>query len=96
MDAQTIGLGYMIKPTIVHTTKYTKASEVITDAIVENIKTKYGLDLKGYVTKHESEPAGTYAYMNTGSVLSDFYLAQVYWPNQTNAEDRTVHLDDLR
>ena len=29
MDAQTIGLGYMIKPTIVHTTKYTKASEVI-------------------------------------------------------------------
>lgn len=93
MDAQTIGLGYMIKPTIVHTTKYTKASEVITDAIVENIKTKYGLDLKGYVTKHESEPAGTYAYMNTGSVLSDFYLAQVYWPNQTNAQIAQYILD---
>lgn len=93
MDAQTIGLGYMIKPTIVHTTKYTKASEVITDAIVENIKTKYGLDLKGYVTKHESEPAGTYAYMNTGSVLSDFYLAQVYWPNQTNAKIAQYILD---
>lgn len=93
MDAQTIGLGYMIKPTIVHTTKYTKASEVITDAIVENIKTKYGLDLKGYVTKHESEPAETYAYMNTGSVLSDFYLAQVYWPNQTNAKIAQYILD---
>ena len=93
MDAQTIGLGYMIKPTIVHTTKYTKASEVITDAIVENIKTKYGLDLKGYVTKHESEPAGTYAYMNTGSVLSDFYLAQVYWPNQQNAKIAQYILD---
>ena len=93
MDAQTIGLGYMIKPTIVHTTKYTKASEVITDAIVENIKTKYGLDLKGYITKHESEPAGTYAYMNTGSVLSDFYLAQVYWPNQQNAKIAQYILD---
>ena len=93
MDAQTIGLGYMIKPTIVHTTKYTLASTIITDAIVQNIKEKYGLDLKGYVTKHESEPAGTYAYMNTGSVLNGFYLAQVYWPNQTNAQIAQYILD---
>lgn len=93
MDAQTIGLGYMIKPTIVHTTKYTLASTVITDAIVQNIKEKYGLDLKGYTVKHVSEPEGNYAYMNTGSVLNGFYLAQVYWPNQTNAQIAQYILD---
>lgn len=93
MDAQTLGLGYMIKPTIVHTTKYTLASKVITDAIVQNIKEKYGLDLKGYTVKHVSEPEGNYAYMNTGSVLSGFYLAQVYWPNQQNAKIAQYILD---
>ena len=93
MDAQTLGLGYMIKPTIVHTTKYTLASTVITDAIVQNIKEKYGLDLKGYTVKHVSEPTENYAYMNTGSVLNGFYLAQVYWPNQTNAKIAQYILD---
>lgn len=93
MDAQTLGLGYMIKPTIVHTTKYTLASTVITDAIVQNIKEKYGLDLKGFTVKHVSEPAENYAYMNTGSVLNGFYLAQVYWPNQQNAKIAQYILD---
>lgn len=93
MDAQTLGLGYMIKPTIVHTTKYTLASTVITDAIVQNIKEKYGLDLKGFTVKHVSEPTENYAYMNTGSVLNGFYLAQVYWPNQQNAKIAQYILD---
>lgn len=93
MDAQTIGLGYMIKPTIVHTTKYTQASVVITDMIKQNIREKYGLTLDGYATYHESEPAGTYAYMNTGTTRADFYLAQVYWPNQTNAQIAQYILD---
>ncbi len=94
MDAQTLGLGYMIKPTIVHTTKYTLASKVITDAIVQNIKEQYNLDLTGRTTYHESEPdGGPYAYMNTGSVLKGFYLAQVYWPNQTNAQIAQYILD---
>ena len=93
MDAQTLGLGYMIKPTIVHTTKYTLASTVITDAIVQNIKEKYGLDLKGYTVKHVSEPTENYAYMNTGSVLNGFYLAQVYWPNQQSAKIAQYILD---
>lgn len=93
MDAQTIGLGYMIKPTIVHTTKYTQASAVITDMIKQNIREKYGLTLDGYATYHESEPAGTYAYMNTGTTRTDFYLAQVYWPNQTNAQIAQYILD---
>lgn len=93
MDAQTLGLGYMIKPTIVHTTKYTLASTIITDAIVQNIKEKYGLDLKGYTVKHVSEPTENYAYMNTGSVLNGFYLAQVYWPNQQNAKIAQYILD---
>ena len=90
MDAQTIGLGYMIKPTIVHTTKYTQASVVITDMIKQNIREKYGLTLDGYATYHESEPAGTYAYMNTGTTRTDFYLAQVYWPNQQNAKSHST------
>ena len=93
MDAQTIGLGYMIKPTIVHTTKYTQASVVITDMIKQNIREKYGLTLDGYATYHESEPAGTYAYMNTGTTRTDFYLAQVYWPNQQNAKIAQYILD---
>lgn len=94
MDAQTLGLGYMIKPTVVHTTKYTLASTVITDAIVQNIKEQYNLDLTGRTTYHESEPdGGPYAYMNTGSVLKGFYLAQVYWPNQTNAQIAQYILD---
>lgn len=93
MDAQTIGLGYMIKPTIVHTTKYTQASVVITDMIKQNILEKYGLTLDGYATYHESEPAGTYAYMNTGTTRTDFYLAQVYWPNQQNAKIAQYILD---
>ena len=93
MDAQTIGLGYMIKPTIVHTTKYTQASVVITDMIKQNIREKYGLTLDGYATYHESEPVGTYAYMNTGTTRTDFYLAQVYWPNQTNAQIAQYILD---
>lgn len=93
MDAQTLGLGYMIKPTIVHTTKYTQASVVITDMIKQNIREKYGLTLDGYATYHESEPAGTYAYMNTGTTRADFYLAQVYWPNQTNAQIAQYILD---
>ncbi len=85
MDAQTLGLGYFIKPTVVTTKKYTQASTVITDAIVSAIKAQYKKDLKGYTTYHESEPAGEYAYMNTGSVASSFYLAQVYWPHQQRA-----------
>ena len=94
MDAQTLGLGYMIKPTVVHTTKYTLASTVITDAIVQNIKEQYNLDLTGRTTYHESEPdGGPYAYMNTGSVLKGFYLAQVYWPNQQNAKIAQYILD---
>lgn len=36
MDANTLGLGYIIKPTLVSCTKYTQASEVITDLLKEN------------------------------------------------------------
>ena len=85
MDAQTLGLGYFIKPTVVTTKKYTQASYVITDEIIKAIKAQYNKDLKGYTTYHESEPAGDYAYMNTGSVASSFYLAQVYWLHQQRA-----------
>ena len=86
MDAQTLGLGYFIKPTLVTTKKYTQASTVITDAIVSAIKAQYnGKVLKGHSAYHVSEPSEDYAYMYTGTVSSGFYLAQVYWPNQRNA-----------
>lgn len=84
MDAQTLGLGYFIKPTLVTIDKYTQASIVITDMIIDACKEQYDpdFDWQGYQTYHESEPKGTYAYMCTGTVTNSFYLAQVYWPNQ--------------
>ena len=86
MDAQTLGLGYFIKPTLVTTKKYTQASTVITDAIVSAIKAQHnGKVLKGHSAYHVSEPSEDWAYMYTGTVSSGFYLAQVYWPNQRNA-----------
>ncbi len=36
MDANTLGLGYLIKPTLVTVPKYTKASQVITDLLRKN------------------------------------------------------------
>ena len=86
MDAQTLTLGYFIKPTIVTVDKNTPASVVISDLIIETLKEKYGdIGWEPYQTYHESEPDKTCAYMHTGTLTDSFYLAQVYWPGQENA-----------
>lgn len=88
LDAQTLGLGYYIDPTIVTVDKYTQASYVITDLIRQTIKEKYKMDLEGATVYHVSEPDvdPPYAYMMTGTEANSFYLAQVYWPDQTKAQ----------
>lgn len=88
MDAQTIGLGYAIKPTIVEVPMYTLASHVVTDQIIEYCRVNYPeAELLGITTaaKGESSLTRNYAYTRTGSLDDSFYLAQVYWPNQTRA-----------
>ena len=84
MDANTLGLGYLIEPTLVTVEEGTQASVVITDLIKQMAAEKYGVTREGYTTYHESEPAAAYPWMMTGSVTSDFYLAQVYYPEQQN------------
>ena len=88
LDAQTLGLGYYIDPTIVTVDKYTQASYVITDLIKQTIKEKFKMDLEGATVYHVSEPDvdPPYAYMMTGTEANSFYLAQVYWPDQTKAQ----------
>lgn len=88
LDAQTLGLGYYIDPTIVTVDKYTQASYVITDLIKQTIKEKFKMDLEGATVYHVSEPDvdPPYAYMMTGTEANSFYLAQLYWPDQTKAQ----------
>ena len=88
LDAQTLGLGYYIDPTIVTVDKYTQASYVITDLIKQTIKEKFKMDLEGATVYHVSEPTvdPPYAYMMTGTEANSFYLAQVYWPDQSKAQ----------
>ncbi len=88
LDAQTLGLGYYIDPTIVTVDKYTQASYVITDLIKQTIKERDKMDLEGATVDHVSEPDVNppYAYMMTGTEANSFYLAQVYWPDQSKAK----------
>ena len=85
MDADTLGLGYLIKPTLVTVPKYTQASKVITALIKDAVKAHFGEDLEGHQQYHAGEPEEKYAYIHTGTVEDSFYLAEVYWPEQQNA-----------
>ena len=46
------------------------------------------MDLEGATVYHVSEPTvePPYAYMMTGTEANSFYLAQLYWPDQTKAQ----------
>ena len=61
---------------------------MITDLIKQTIKEKFKMDLEGATVYHVSEPDvdPPYAYMMTGTEANSFYLAQVYWPDQTKAQ----------
>lgn len=85
LDAQTLGLGYLIKPTCVTVDESTQASKVITDLIKEAVKTRFGENLEGHQEYHAGEPTEKYAYIHTGTIEDSFYLAEVYWPEQGEA-----------
>ena len=88
MDADTLGLGYLIKPTLVTVPKYTQASKVITDLIVEQNKDSNELLHTGKQDKGnngEELTAPYYDYLTQGTVEDSFYLAHVYYPQQTEA-----------
>ena len=88
MDADTLGLGYLIKPTLVTVPKYTQASKVITDLIVEQNKDSNELLHTGKQDKGNNGEALTapyYDYLTQGTVEDSFYLAHVYYPQQTEA-----------
>ena len=88
MDADTLGLGYLIKPTLVTVPKYTQASKVITDLIVEQNKDSNELLHTGKQDKGndgEKLTAPYYDYLTQGTVEDSFYLAHVYYPQQTEA-----------
>ena len=61
---------------------------MITDLIKQTIKEKYKMDLEGATVYHVSEPTvePPYAYMMTGTEANSFYLAQLYWPDQSKAQ----------
>lgn len=88
MDADTLGLGYLIKPTLVTVPKYTQASKVITDLIVAQNKDSNELMHTGKQDKGnngETLTAPYYDYLTQGTVEDSFYLAHVYYPKQQNA-----------
>ena len=85
LDAQTLGLGYLIKPTCVTVDESTQASKVITDLIKQAVKARFGEDLEGHQEYHAGEPTEKYAYIHTGTIEDSFYLAEVYWPEQGEA-----------
>ena len=88
MDAQTLGLGYLIKPTLVTVSKGVRASKVITDLILNHYKDDSDVLQAGLTGKNNSGEGSEppyYAYLMQGEVEDSFYLEQVYWPNQQNA-----------
>lgn len=85
LDAQTLGLGYLIKPTCITVDESTQASKVITDLIKQAVKARFGEDLEGHQEYRAGEPTEKYAYIHTGTIEDSFYLAEVYWPEQGEA-----------
>ena len=70
MDANVLGLGFLIEPTLVDISDQARASAVIADLMQENITT----------------PDGSQPWLGTGDVESGFYLAAVYCAGQENAK----------
>ena len=86
MDANTLGLGYLIKPTLVSVSNRTPASEVITNLIEDMAREEFGVTNQGLSSKGENEPNGKYPWIISGSIDNSFYLAQVYYPKQKDVK----------
>ncbi len=86
MDANTLGLGYIIEPTLVTVNKGTPVSVVIADLLSQRAEEKYGITTAGRTDKPSSiESFSTlYPWSSSGTPTGGFYLAQVYFPEQEN------------
>lgn len=86
MDANTLGLGYIIEPTLVTVNKGTPVSVVIADLLSQRAEEKYGITTAGRTDKPSSiESFSTlYPWSSSGTPTQGFYLAQVYFPEQEN------------
>lgn len=83
MDANTLGLGYILEPTLVTVDKRTPVSVVITDLLNQRAKAM-GITTDGRTDKPNMEAIETlYPWSSSGTPTSGFYLAQVYLPDQT-------------
>ncbi len=83
MDANTLGLGYILEPTLVTVDKGTPVSVVITDLLNQRAKAM-GITTDGRTDKPNMEAIETlYPWSSSGTPTSGFYLAQVYLPDQT-------------
>ena len=84
MDANTLGLGYLIKPTLVTVDKYEQVSLVTTELIEQMAADKFGVTSEGLLLKSRDEPDGAYPWVIDGTPTHDFYLEHVYCPVQQN------------
>ncbi len=84
MDANTLGLGYILEPTLVTVDKGTPVSVVITDLLSQQAQKKYDITEPGKTTKVDGETLSThYPWISDGAPTAGFYLSQVYYPEQT-------------
>lgn len=82
MDANTLGLGYILEPTLVTVDKGTPVSVVIAELLNERAKAM-GITTEGRTDKPNMEAIETlYPWSSSGTPTSGFYLAQVYLPDQ--------------
>lgn len=83
MDANTLGLGYILEPTLVTVDKGTPVSVVIAELLNQRAKAM-GITTEGRTDKPNVEAIETlYPWSSSGTPTSGFYLAQVYLPDQT-------------
>ena len=85
VDANTLGLGFLLEPTLVEVPKGTPASEATAELLTRRGREKYGITEPGLIEKSpELEEAETrYPWASSGAVRGDFYLSDVYFPEQT-------------
>ena len=84
MDANTLGLGYLLEPTLVTVDKGTPVSVVIADLLNKRAADQYDITTEGRTDKPNVESIATlYPWSSSGTPTSGFYLAQVYFPEQS-------------
>lgn len=83
MDANTLGLGYLVKPTLVTVDKNSLASALTEKVLTERGQTAYQITEPGLYSKLDVETMDT-LYPWVVDTSQGWYLAQVYFPEQQN------------